>query len=87
MFVTWAELRGYAREAGVSFESAWLSSRPASSSPISSTWTTTNETRGRPMDFCEDLDDLVVGLRAGRFCRAARDACAETPSCTQRLTP
>ena len=75
MFVTWAGLRGYAREADVSFESAVAFLATGQLIAYFLDMDYHEKTRGCPMDFCEDLDDLVVGLRAGRFC----------PSCTRRL--
>jgi hypothetical protein len=75
MFVTWAGLHEYAKEAGVSFESAVAFMVTGQLIAYFLEMDYHRETRGCPMDFCDDLDDLVIGLRAGRFC----------PSCAKRL--
>lgn len=75
MFVTDAGLRQYAREAGVPFECAVAFEVTGQLVTYFLELGYHKATRGCPMDFCDNLDDLVVGLRAGRFC----------PSCTRRL--
>ena len=75
MFVTSAGLREYAEQAEVSFETAIAFQVTSQLVAYFLDMDYHDATRGCPMDFCDDLDDLVVGLHAGRFCS----------SCTKRL--
>jgi len=75
MFVTHAGLREYAEQADVRFESAIAFEVTGQLVAYFLDIDYHDATRGCPMDFCDDLDDLVQGLRAGRFCK----------SCAKRL--
>jgi hypothetical protein len=85
MFVSHALLKDYSRQAEVSFEVAIANLVTGQLVAYFLDIDYHGETRDCPMDFDDNLDDLVCALRAGRFCSHCATRLARNPQLSKAV--